>query len=273
MKSTLKKPASSEQPIISKFLLYDELIDGIPSDLPVKKVVTGIHWTAVHSEGVGLAMSPPEGERSLKFSGTIAGKTVREIASLSKSWHPLEAALGVAALNSWYNAPSVIEKSWGPINKKISSTSVFSEVGSFIKGKKVTVIGHFPDLDQLREVCQLSILERKPLPGDFPDPACEYILPYQDFVFMTGVTLINKTLPRLLELSRNASITLVGPSVPLTPLFKKYHVSLLAGTVVTDPKMVMTHIAEGGDRSIFRFGASTLRLKCSSNKKKGGILL
>jgi uncharacterized protein len=272
MNSAVKSQLPKRNTSFSPFSLYDELIQGVPPELRVKKCVAGIHWTAVESAGVGLSMSPPEGNRSLSIAGTIAGKSVREIALLSKSWHPLEAALGVAALNSWYNAPSVIEKSWGPIAKQLSTTSVFSEVGPFIKGKKVTVIGHFPDLDQLRELCQLSILERKPQAGDLPDPACEYILPEQDFVFMTGVTLINKTLPRLLELSRNASIILVGPSVPLTPLFTKYHVSLLAGTVVTDSKKVMTHIAEGGDRSIFRFGASTLRLKCGSNKKKGGIL-
>ena len=33
---------------------------------------------------------------------------------------------------------------------------------------------------------------------DFLDSACEYILPEQDFVFITGMTLTNKTLPRLL---------------------------------------------------------------------------
>ena len=37
-----------------------------------------------------------------------------------------------------------------------------------------------------------------------PDPACEYILSEQDVVIMTATTLINKTMPRLLALSRNA---------------------------------------------------------------------
>jgi uncharacterized protein (DUF4213/DUF364 family) len=42
--------------------------------------------------------------------------------------------------------------------------------------------------------------------GKIPDPACEYLLPSQDFVFCTGVTLINKTAPRIFDLARNATL-------------------------------------------------------------------
>jgi uncharacterized protein (DUF4213/DUF364 family) len=67
------------------------------------------------------------------------------------------------------------------------------------KGKKVAVVGHFSLVEkQLGCKCSLSILEREPEGTDFLDSACEYILPEQDFVFITGMTLTNKTLPRLL---------------------------------------------------------------------------
>jgi uncharacterized protein (DUF4213/DUF364 family) len=253
-------------------MLYDRLIDGIPADLHVKECVVGIHWTVVHSEGVGIAMTPPDGERGLSIAGTISGMSVREIALLSKSWNALESAIGVAAINSYYNAPTTLTRSWGDISKLQSSVSVFTDICSKVKGKKVTVIGHFPDLAQLQSVCTLSILERKPQPGDFPDPACEYILPEQDYVFMTGVTFVNKTMPRLLELSQCAQIVLVGPSVPLSPVFIGYGVSLLAGTVVLENKRVCTHIAEGGDRSIFRNGAMMLRLN-KDNLLRPGVNL
>lgn len=239
--------------------MYDRLIEGIPPDLKVKQCIVGIHWTVVLSEGVGIAMTP-DGERGLSIAGSIAGMSVREVARLSKSWKPVEAALGVAAINSYYNAITTLTRSWGDITKLKSSVSVFTDICSKVKGKKVTVIGHFPDLAQLESVCTLFILERKPQPGDFPDPACEYILPEQDYVFMTGVTFINKTMPRLLELSQGAQIVLVGPSVPLSPVFMEYGVSLLAGTVVLENTRVCSHVAEGGDRSIFRNGAMMLRL-------------
>lgn len=45
---------------------------------------------------------------------------------------------------------------------------------------------------------------------------CEYI-PEQAYVFMTGVTLINKTMPRLLQLSCGAKVILIGPQRPPLP--------------------------------------------------------
>ena len=96
--------------------------------------------------------------------------------------------------------------------------------------------------------------------GDFPDPACEYILENQDFLFITGVTIINKTLPRLLELGHNARIVLVGPSVPLSPFWFEKGISSLAGTMVTDAAKIWRHVAEGGDKSIFKEGAHMFKL-------------
>ena len=243
------------------FGIYDDLIAGIPSDMRVRQCVCGLHWTALRSEvGIGLAMTLQEGPRGNEKAGMISGKRVREVAEWSKSWNTLEAAVGVAAINSWYNAPSTLENAVGSIDALVSETSVFAEIGPVIAGKKVSVIGHFPDLDQIASVCSLSILERRPCPGDLPDPACEFILPQQDFVFMTAVTLINKTLPRLLDLSRNARIVLVGPSVPLSPLFFDYGISRLAGTVVCENDMVFNHVMEGGERTIFNHGAKRIRL-------------
>ncbi len=246
----------------ARFRIYDELIDGIPPDLRIERCVVGMHWIAIDTAGgLGLSMAPIEGERQSPLAGTIAGRRVREVAQWAKSWNALEASIGVAAINAWHNRRASVEACFGPIDHLLSTTSVFSEIGPVVAGRKVTVIGHFPDLDQLDPICTLSILERKPLAGDYPDPACEYILPEQEFVFMTGVTLINKTLPRLLELSRNARVVLVGPSVPLSPVLFAHGVSLLAGTVVRDATKVFNHIMEGGDRSIFKNGASTIRLE------------
>jgi uncharacterized protein (DUF4213/DUF364 family) len=107
-----------------------------------------------------------------------------------------------------------------------------------VRGKKVAVIGHFMHLEQtLGGSCELSILERRPGPGDYPDSACEFILPEQDFVFSTGVTLINKTLPRLLELSRRQGMILAGPTVPLAPPLFGFGALDLQGLVITDPDL------------------------------------
>jgi uncharacterized protein (DUF4213/DUF364 family) len=168
-----------------KWALYDDLISLIPENLVVKDVLIGIHWTMVRSVGVGLSMTQP-GPRSVPHAGGFAGRKLKELAALVKSWHPHEAALGVAAINSCVNAPATIAGNWNIDPVSQPNESVFAVMKNGLTGKKVTVVGHFPDLDQLKSVCSLSILERNPMEGDFPDPACEYILEDQDFLFMTG---------------------------------------------------------------------------------------
>jgi hypothetical protein len=243
----------------SKWELYDQLIALIPEDLIVEDVSIGIHWTMVRSVGVGLSMTQP-GPHSIPDAGRFTGRRLRELAALVKSWHPHEAALGVAAINSYVNAPAIMNKNWNIDPVSQPNESVFGVMKETLTGKKVTVVGHFPDLDQLKSVCSLSILERNPQEGDFPDPACEYILDDQDFLFMTGVTLINKTLPRLIELGHNARIVLVGPSIPLTPLWFSKGIASLAGTSVIDTDKVWNHVAQGGDKSIFKEGAHMVKL-------------
>lgn len=76
-------------------------------------------------------------------------------------------------------------------------------------------------------ICDLVVLERRPLPGDYPDPASEYLLSDWEYVFITGTTIINKTLPRLLELCRGSKIILTGPSTPLTPALFRHGIDVL----------------------------------------------
>lgn len=243
-----------------KWELYDDLILQIPDDLIIKEVLIGIHWTMVRSTGVGLSMTQPNGPRSIPNAGGFSGCKLKKIAALVKSWHPHEAALGLAAINSYINAPETIAKNWKTDPANQPNESIFLYMKPQLSGKKVTVVGHFPDLSELEPVCRLSILERNPMDGDFPDPACEYILHDQDYLFITGVTIINKTMPRLLELGSHAKIILVGPSVPLSPFWFKRGIFALAGTTVTDSADVWRHVAEGGDRSVFKHGAQMFKI-------------
>jgi uncharacterized protein (DUF4213/DUF364 family) len=246
-----------------RWSLYNELLAAIPADATVEDILVGAHWTMVRSNlGLGLAMSPPTyGAPHVGGLEGFLGGELRRLAAMAKSWHPVEAALGVAAMNAYFNAPSTIRSTWRSAPDDQPNQSVFVALKSALASKRVTVVGHFPDLDQIAELCQLSILERNPQAGDFPDPACEYILHDQDYLFMTGVTLTNKTLPRLLELGAQSQIVLVGPSVPLTPLWFGKRVSLLAGTVVLEPERLWKHVALGGDRSVFKHGAHTVKLR------------
>jgi uncharacterized protein (DUF4213/DUF364 family) len=258
--------------------IYDELIAAVPPDLQISECLIGLHWTLIRSRGTGMALTPFERAYGSKGASVIAsigeriaGMSVCKLAEYIKSWNPFEATLGLAAINSVLNSAEQIEQLYGQPLSNQKQVSAFVYYAEKVRGKKVTVVGHFPDLDTLSNVCDLTILERNPSEGDLPDPACEYVLPEQDFVFITATTLINKTFPRLLELSRNASVFLVGPSTPFAPLLFHHGIDTLAGTVILEPQSVWRAAQEGAARGIFIHGAQMVKVsredwQCGANK-------
>lgn len=136
--------------------------------------------------------------------------------------------------------------------RQLGSKSALSLIADKVTGKRVAVIGHFPDLDKLASTCQLTILERRLQIGDTPDPAAEYLLPEQDIVIMTSSTLINKTAPRLLELSKDAVTIMLGPSTPLSPVLFEMGVDMISGLIVEDEENVLRCVKEGGGMRTFR---------------------
>lgn len=243
---------------MSSWDLYDSLIAGIPDGPSVDECIIGLNWTFVRSgDRAGIAMTYRGSSVSGLTNGAVVGKPLKEIASGMKSWDMLQASMGVAACNAWYNnfenLPLLgVDPSDG---KAGSGGSIFNEPLDMLSGKNVAVIGHFPYIEkQLGDKCRLSVLERDPEEQDYLDSACEYILPGQDFVYITGMTLTNKTLPRLLTLCKKAKTTLVGPSSPVTPVLFEYDVDCIAGFCITDIDMARSLVSQAAHTEIFRCG-------------------
>jgi uncharacterized protein (DUF4213/DUF364 family) len=236
--------------------IYDALIEGIPPDYRVDEVLRGDRWTMVRSgDGIGLAMTLHERTRPDTLCSkdlSCEGMPLAELATAVKSWNFGEASLGMAAINAYWNSP---KHDFVAHALEMGDTKAFNAWRNRVAGKKVAVIGHFSHLEQtLGDICDLSVLEKRPCPGDFPDSACEFLLPSQDFVFATGVTFTNKTLPRLLELAGDRGIILTGPSVPLAPLLFDRGALDLQGFVVTDPGLCRA-VVSGENRELRIFGA------------------
>jgi hypothetical protein len=240
--------------------IYDALISAVPEDSQVASCLAGLSWFLVRSQGVGVAMRPREGAEVVPNAGKLAGMKTRELAAGIKSWNQYEAALGLAAINSVLNAPDAVRRNCGSLLDETSDQDVFTSLLEELRGKRVAVIGHFYNLERIAGVCDLSILERRPEPGDWPDPACEYILPEQDVVIMTATTLINKTMPRLLELSRNARVVVAGPSTPLTPILLEHGIDILGGLMVEDEDRVWKTVGEGGQHQLFTSGSHMVKV-------------
>jgi uncharacterized protein (DUF4213/DUF364 family) len=121
--------------------------------------------------------------------------------------------------------------------------------GIDLKGKSLAMIGHLLGHSGIREelLSQCSeyyVLEREPREGDYPDSACEYILPQSDIVVITGSASMNKTMPRLLELAENAEVILTGPSVPMCQELFSLGISRLYGVIIEDVDAMSRGIVE-----------------------------
>ena len=242
--------------------LYNRLIDGVPQGIAVRDYCLGTHWSYIEAEcGMGIAWTAGGGAKRT-YKGDLRGRDLREVAQLAKSWCFEEATLGIAALNAWYAQHDKLDALGARYDEPIDlpdgtrrKMDAFELHAGQMDGKNVVMVGHFPHPERLIEYgANLTILERNVRDElDTPDPACEYVIPQADLVFYTGVTFINKTAPRLLQLAQNARTVMVGPSVVMAPQLFEYGIDMLAGSVVSDPEKARFAVQNGAGQF---FGAA-----------------
>lgn len=235
--------------------LYDQMIADIPEDVLVREVIVGAHHCLVDAEcGSGVAALDRGGMR-VRLGADWAGRPLRELASCVRSWGFEVASAGVAALNAWHNRREAAERlgivaegaDADPFERLVPvAARRAAESGNGLR-PSVVVVGHFPRLGALAAYAEVLVLERTArADDDLPDTACEYVLPGADMVLMTGMTLANKTAPRLLELARDPLCCVVGPSATLSAHVLEAGADLIAGSVVADPELARRVVAAGG---------------------------
>lgn len=214
--------------------LYRQLVEAIPADLDYDYLLTGGSRAAVvcgNYVGTGL-LGSGEGRPAQGTEPEPAG-SLRDLARLALSWNLREAGIGMAALCAYWNNPERHDGLRRGLASQVEPGDSFLALRPEFAGRKVGVIGHFPILaERVAPYCELSVFERQPQAGDYPDSAAEFLLPQMDVVFITGATFPNKTLPRLLELCPRAMTILVGASVPLSPLLFDHGVTALSGLIL-----------------------------------------
>jgi uncharacterized protein (DUF4213/DUF364 family) len=81
---------------------------------------------------------------------------------------------------------------------------------------------------------------------EYPAEAAADLLPQADVVAITGTTLINHTLDGLLALCPTAATVMVlGPSTPLSPILFDYGVDIISGAFVVDETAVLRTTGQG----------------------------
>ncbi|MEI7996403.1 MAG: DUF364 domain-containing protein [Methylococcaceae bacterium] len=235
--------------------IYDLLLDHANSDIPVTELTIGLVWTVCKAQCLGLAMSPGTPTRTLSWPGTLAGKTLGELAAWITDWEPYKSTVAMAAINCSLNRFELPSGITLLAAADRGNLAVFEHFLPQLKDKKVVVVGRYPGIERYAEEFDLSILERQPVNNDYPDPACEFLLPEADWVFLTASSITNKTFPRLAELAQNATTVLMGPTVPWIPHLHEFGIKYLAGLEIVDAVKLSQTAAEGGGVRIFENGA------------------
>ena len=219
---------------------YDILQSALPDSVFVERLVHGISWTAaVLSDGsVGVAMHTP-GETVPRMFGSLIGLPLKQAGQAMLSWNMEEASEAFAAVNAFYNNPAC------GFLKPEAKTLDGIDLHDRTVGMVGMMLGH-SNMTAEDFLCakHLYIMDREEKAGAMPDSACEYYLPLCDLVIITGSAAINKTMPRLLELSRNAEVILTGPSVSCCPALRDLGIHRLSGRVITEKEEMLKAIVE-----------------------------
>jgi uncharacterized protein (DUF4213/DUF364 family) len=219
--------------------ILDDLISSLSGDSIVRELHTCVFWTAVLSKHCGLASTfhePHPYHRAVKNAGSLTELSALELAQYARSDNVLEASIGMAAINSLIDideARCVRE----------NALDVLALKG---RGKNVAIVGRFPWIPKLRTVARtLWVIEQSPQEGELPAEAAEEVLPQADVVGLTGTSFVNHTVERLLDLSKNSFVVIVGPTTPLAPVLFDYGVDILAGVTVVEPDKTIRSISQG----------------------------
>lgn len=215
--------------------LVDALLDSVKGhDAEVTRVCVGLHWTAITSRYTGMSHTYKTGRKvELESSGDLDGGSGYDLAQRMSSWEPLEASIGVAALNSLIDAKGM------PGNVK---DVILKEV----PGRTVTVIGRFPFNNDIRALAKKAyFLEMDPRKDELPSHASEKVIPRSDITVITATALINHTLQRLLELAKDTYAIVLGPSTPMTPVLFDFGADVLAGVRVVDNEVLFKSVSHG----------------------------
>lgn len=225
------------------FEIYDVIAKGTGKNIYAENMYSGPRWTIAECQGnLGLAMTTAGSSIPPIFPTPAEKIRIYEYAKAIKSWNLSEASMAMAACNAYYNSKERMDE--------LSCHEPYENYcthGLNMSGAKIALVGHLTVTEEMQNQAEnIYILEKTPQPGDYPDSACDYILPQCDIVIITGSAIINKTLPHLLELCKNATCTiLVGPSVPMCPELLDFGIDRLSGMVVENKKDMIAQVLSG----------------------------
>jgi hypothetical protein len=222
--------------------ILNDLISTLDVEADIRDIRQGLFHTAVLTRNCGLAATLPrdalrQEQPSVRQTGYLLEKGTPELVQMAYSENILEAAIGMATINSLLDIKDeeCIE---------LNAGKLISEKG---KDKTVAIVGHFPFIPELRKVVKkLWVIEKNPKEGDRTEAESEDLIPQADVVGITGTAFTNHTIERLLKLcNHKAYVVVLGDTAPLSLIVFDYGIDAISGTKVVDSDLTLRCVSEG----------------------------
>lgn len=241
-------------------MVAQEILESIKDDAPVTGVWVGLHWTVVAladgragmASTLQTAHSTKHADPDVAEAGRLHTMSARALADYTDGRQGPEASIGWAALNA------LVSDALDPAQYaevEMDAVEFLLEAG---KARPLAVIGHFPFTRRLREnVETLWVLEKKPGPGDLSADRTPDILPQAGVVAITSMSLVNNTFQEIIpHLAPGATVMMLGPSTPLTPVLFERGIDVLSGVRLADIDAVRESVTQ----------AASFRQVCGARK-------
>lgn len=224
--------------------ILEDIIASLDHNSEARDIRQGIFHTGVLTRNCGLAATLPrdalkQAPPLVKNPDTLLDLSALELATMAFSESILEAAIGMAAINSLID---IDESKCSELNAR----ELIIEKGM---DRKIAIIGHFPFIPRLKEIAEnLRVIEKNPEPGDYSEESAEEFIPEADVLAITGTAITNHSIEGLLKLKKESSFTIVlGDSAVLSPVLFDYGVDAVAGTKVTDSELALRCVSQGAN--------------------------
>jgi len=243
-------PAGDEKERGEAAVITDALIEralSLSKNRKVADVRAGLGYTCVMLEdgacGLAYTFRNELGDCCgiMNVAGTMIGMDADEMIPWVRAGNRLKAAIGLAAVNAVLNGPEQSRNTGNVMEAlEIGPSDTFGMVGNF---KPILAVVK-------QKTDRIFVFERNVSPesGLYPSESIPEHLPKCDVLVITATSIINHTFDDIAPHWKSArQVCLVGPSTPLSPeVFRAYGVTLLAGSVVADPGLILQIVSQGG---------------------------
>ena len=221
---------------------YNRLNENIPDQIKIDDFVIGSEFVIVITK-YGAGISRLLYDKRFSFRNNIEENiSLKKLAKCIKSWNFIEASLGLAAINAYYNQ-NLGDKS---LTYKEIKHPFIGMIDENEDGKFAVVDGIINNKDKIKNTYDVDFFNRNMEDGDYSIVAYDYLSKNYDNTYLGGNLIINKHLIKVSEDSKGIENFVCDISTPLTLEFKNLGINKVGGFAITDVDKCYRRVKQGG---------------------------